>query len=145
MRREFIHSLGKVTNSKPAVLREAYRRLTGDCSACDSQDQAQVDARVAELHEHAWDLRQNSSGCPEKFGVVLFQHWKYYTDAQVETAVTGEVIVGLKENAFQPSSPIRHMTELSNILLDVPEKPTLLLHTDGGPDHRLTYRKSHYF
>ena len=80
MRREFIHSFGTVTNSKPAVLREAYRWLTGDCSACDSQDQAQVDARVAELLEHedldASDLWENSSGCPEKFGVFL-HHCKH--------------------------------------------------------------------
>lgn len=52
---------------------------------------------------------------------------------------TGDVYVGLKENAFQPSSPIRHMTELNNILTGMSEKPILLLYTDGGPDHRLTY------
>lgn len=49
---------------------------------------------------------------------------------------TGRVFVGLKENASQPSSPIRHMAELSNILTGMPEqKPILLLYTDGGPDH----------
>lgn len=30
MRREFIHSFGVATHAKPAFLREAYRRLTGD-------------------------------------------------------------------------------------------------------------------
>ena len=37
---------------------------------------------------------------------------------------TGEVIVMLKEGAFQPSCPLRHSTELSNILRDrVQHKP----------------------
>ncbi len=52
----------------------------------------------------------------------------------------GRVFVLLKENAFQPSSPRRHMAELKKILQGLaPVKPVLLLYTDGGPDHRLTY------
>lgn len=52
----------------------------------------------------------------------------------------GDVYVGLKENAFQPSSPIRHMTELNQILTSQnDDNPILLLYTDGGPDHRLAY------
>lgn len=52
----------------------------------------------------------------------------------------GRVFVVLKENAFQPSSSIRHMTELQGLLKSLGEvKPVLLLYTDGGPDHRLTY------
>ena len=51
MRREFVHSFGQVTNSKPALLREAYRRLTGDRSAASSLTEAEVDARVAEMLE----------------------------------------------------------------------------------------------
>lgn len=48
--------------------------------------------------------------------------------------------VGLKENAFQPSSPIRHMTELNQILTSQKDdNPILLLYTDGGQDHRVTY------
>ena len=34
------------------------------------------------------------------------------------------MLIGLKEGAFEPSSPLRHVTEL---------------HCDGGPDHHLTY------
>ena len=56
-----------------------------------------------------------------------------------ENFYTGDVYVGLKENAFQPSSPIPHMTELNCILSGMSEKPVLLLYTDGCPDHRLTY------
>lgn len=57
-----------------------------------------------------------------------------------ESFYTGRVFVGLKENAFHPSSPIRHMTELKGVLEAVDDcHPLLLLYTDGGPDHRLTY------
>ena len=58
-----------------------------------------------------------------------------------ETFHRGRVFVILKENAFQPSSAIRHMTELQQSLLKTlgQVKPVLLLCTDGGPDHRLTY------
>lgn len=49
------------------------------------------------------------------------------------------VFVGLKENAFQPSSPIRHVTELNSVLNSVEDtNPITLIYTDGGPDHRLT-------
>ena len=39
----------------------------------------------------------------------------------------GKVFVGLKENAFQPSSPIRHITELNGVLdsIDVPDHISL--------------------
>ena len=52
----------------------------------------------------------------------------------------GLVTVFLKEGAFEPSSPLRHMTELSNMLSsnDQLDKPMLCLYTDGGPDHRVT-------
>ena len=52
---------------------------------------------------------------------------------------SGRVFVGLKENAFQKSSPIRHATELEGILKSSVVSPVLLLYTDSGPDHRLTY------
>ena len=54
---------------------------------------------------------------------------------------TGQVFVGLKENAFQPSSPIRHVMELNHVLdiANIPKQPILLLYTEGGPDYHLTY------
>ena len=54
---------------------------------------------------------------------------------------TGQVVVGLKEGAFEPSSPARHCTELGQILSsrNLQTKPILFLYSDGGPDHRLTY------
>lgn len=52
----------------------------------------------------------------------------------------GQVCVVFKEAAFQPSSPIRHGTELSSWLTTrIANKSCLFLYTDGGPDHRLTY------
>ena len=52
----------------------------------------------------------------------------------------GDVFVGLKENSFEPSSPLRHVTEFNQILSSQSDtNPILLLYTNGGPDHRLTY------
>ncbi len=55
----------------------------------------------------------------------------------------GKVRIGLKDPIFQPSSPLRHATELYHILLDedLVNKPVLCLYTDGGPDHRCTYTR----
>ena len=53
---------------------------------------------------------------------------------------SGQVFFVLKEGALDPSSPIRHATELISSLEELgPTKPMLWLYTDGGPDHRLTY------
>lgn len=52
----------------------------------------------------------------------------------------GQVHIGLKEAAFEASSPLRHATELYSVLKHEQEgRPILFLYTDGGPDHRLTY------
>ena len=46
----------------------------------------------------------------------------------------------LKEGTFEPSSPMRHMAELCSILDGQHrDKKALLVYTDGGPDHRVTY------
>ena len=48
--------------------------------------------------------------------------------------------VGIKDCIFEPSSPIRHATELNSILnTRSSNNPILLIYSDGGPDHRLTY------
>ena len=51
------------------------------------------------------------------------------------------MVVGLKESAFEPSSPVRHCVELANVLSsrNLQSQPILFLYSDGGPDHRLTY------
>ena len=52
----------------------------------------------------------------------------------------GQIHAGVKENCFQPSSPLRHISELSKILEEgETNKEILCLYTDGGPDHRVTY------
>ena len=52
----------------------------------------------------------------------------------------GNVFVSLKDAAFEPSSPMRHMAELYSLLSSQrDQKRVLLLYTDGGPDHRVTY------
>ncbi|KAJ8375554.1 hypothetical protein SKAU_G00061340, partial [Synaphobranchus kaupii] len=263
------------TNCKAAFLREAYRRLTGDSTAADSTNEAEVDSRIARILDEEdpqliWDLRGHNQGRSEEYEVFL-QHCQNYIHTSVETAVDerrhdtiadddvvthlatalsvrdlheevckqcpdgtkvpsiqwlrlqfwprkptaktaarytgrlkvkfmvqarqfrsnhvaavergksvlaalgkrltvadhdftrlsmtpsvsllidvpdsiegsfhrGKVFVILKENAFQPSSPIRHMTELQHLLTQLgPVKPIVVLYTDGGPDHRLTY------
>ncbi len=72
MRREFVHNFGHVTNSKPAVLREAYKRLTGDRSAASSLTEEEVDARLSEMLELEdpdvlCDLRVNNPGRPQEY------------------------------------------------------------------------------
>ena len=53
---------------------------------------------------------------------------------------TGQVFIGLKDSVFEPSSPIRHATELYKILLRrMNGRSILFVYSDGGPDHRLTY------
>ena len=59
-----------------------------------------------------------------------------------ESWYNGKVYISIKDAVFQPSSPLRHMCELSCVMKkhfgsDIP--PILHLYTDGGPDHRLTY------
>ena len=53
----------------------------------------------------------------------------------------GNVIVSLKEASLEPSTPLRHATELKKILTNHsnPIKPILCIYSDGGPDHRLMY------
>ena len=50
----------------------------------------------------------------------------------------GQVTVALKDSVLQPSSPFRHATEIKELFQDH-VKPVLITHSDGGPDHRLTY------
>ena len=57
-----------------------------------------------------------------------------------ESFYRGQVYVGVKDAIFEPSSGLRHSTELSKVISQsVPDKPVLLIYTDGGPDHNLTF------
>ena len=53
---------------------------------------------------------------------------------------SGRPHVTLKDKVIQPSSPLRHATEQCKILSSYfPDSAVILLVSDGGPDHRLTY------
>ncbi|XP_071122564.1 uncharacterized protein [Mytilus edulis] len=52
----------------------------------------------------------------------------------------GKVNVTYKDSIFQASSPWRHAAEMQRNLLFAEEvSPVLMLFSDGGPDHRITY------
>ena len=62
-------------------------------------------------------------------------------DSAEESWYCGQIIVGVKESAFEPSSPFRHCAELCNVTSsqDLDSQPIHCLYSEGGPDHRLTY------
>lgn len=91
MRREFIDSFGRFTSSKPAFLREAYRRLIGDATAASTAEQDEVDKRIGKLldtedPELIWDLQVQNTGLPESYTVFL-EECQRYLESSVETAV----------------------------------------------------------
>lgn len=52
----------------------------------------------------------------------------------------GQVLVGVKDSALEPSSPLRHCTELSKVLQERQiVSPIMVFYTDGGPDHNNTF------
>ncbi|KAI8517529.1 hypothetical protein Bbelb_035460 [Branchiostoma belcheri] len=62
-------------------------------------------------------------------------------ESESDSFYRGKVYVALKDATFQPSSPIRHQTELYDVLNQAGKLglPILCQYSDGGPDHRLTY------
>lgn len=90
-RKEFSDCFGRVTNCKAAFLREAYQRLSGDCSAAETMKQSEVDERIRKVldeedPELIWDLRSGNQGRPEKYSVFL-EKCQSYISSTVETAV----------------------------------------------------------
>ena len=50
------------------------------------------------------------------------------------------MFIGLKDAAFEHSTPLRHASEIYNILQSVSfNKTVLFIYSDGGCDHRLTF------
>ena len=48
--------------------------------------------------------------------------------------------MGIKDPILEPSSPLRYSLELSKILAELNSNSAiLLLYTDGGPDHNVTF------
>ena len=61
-------------------------------------------------------------------------------DDVLESWYSGQVHIGLKEGAFERSSPLRHVSELLPLIeVQAQSRPVVFLYTDGGPDHCLTY------
>ena len=67
-------------------------------------------------------------------------------ESPLDSFFTCQVYVGNKNKVTQPSSPLCHSIELSKILFrdgcaedSVGNKSVLLVLSDGGPDHRLSY------
>ena len=67
-------------------------------------------------------------------------------DSPKDSFYRGKVFVGLKDKVTQPSSALRHVTELSQFLKSsafgddtVGTKPMYVTVSDGGPDHHITF------
>ena len=61
-------------------------------------------------------------------------------ESSQDSFYSGKPYVTLKDKVIQPSSALRHAAEQYKILsTDFPNSHVLLLVSDGGPDHRLTY------
>ena len=91
LRSEFVNSFGRVRGVKAAILREVYKRLTGDKSAASYESEEMVDKRVREMLDMEdpdliWDLRVNNEGRPEEFATFL-EECKNYIDGVAQTAV----------------------------------------------------------
>ena len=112
MRREFISSFRRVTGTKPTVLRETYRRLTGDASAASSQTEHNVDESLSEILESEdphliWDLRLNNEGRPEKYSEFL-QACKSFIDSKVEIAADERRHDNVTNDADGNTSTVSH-------------------------------------
>ena len=57
---------------------------------------------------------------------------------ELDSFYRGQVTVALKGSVLQPSSPFRHATEIKELLQDH-VKLVLMIYSNGGSDHRLTY------
>ena len=73
------------------MLREAYRRLTGDASAATNLSEAEVDERIRQMIDQEdpdliWDLRLNNSGRPEEYHDFLVKCQEFVAN-KLETAV----------------------------------------------------------
>ena len=60
-----------------------------------------------------------------------------------ESFYRGQITVSIKDATFEPSTPLRHATELKSNLralsVNTIRHPVLLLYSNGGPDHNVTF------
>ena len=74
--------------------------------------------------------------------VILLLAGSDIPDSVLESFYRGLVFVSVKDAVFQPSSPWRHSAEILKVLKSaevLDELQVLLLYTDGGPDHNITF------
>ena len=91
MKQHFIETIGKITSDKPMVLREIFRRLTGDSSADRNQYEKEISDRIREALDGEddtliWDLRINNSGRPEQY-IPFLEECQKYIESKVQIAV----------------------------------------------------------
>ena len=91
MKQHFIETIGKITSDKPMVLREIFRRLTGDSSADRNQYEKEISDRIREALDGEddtliWDLRINNSGRPEQY-IPFLEECQKYIESKVQTVV----------------------------------------------------------
>lgn len=67
-------------------------------------------------------------------------------DSPNDSFFSGQPFVSIKDKIVQPSSPYRHSTELAQLVREnysndgrSSSKPVMIILSDGGPDHRVTY------
>ena len=53
--------------------------------------------------------------------------------------LAGKAHVWLKETIFEPSNPIRHVTELFSLRKNAIPNGVEMIYTDGGPDHNISF------
>lgn len=91
MRREFIEHFGRATGVKCGVLREAYKRLTGDASQPNSLSEKEVFERIRQVLDDEdpaleWNLRLSRSGRADKYQDFL-ERCQHFVQSKVEIAV----------------------------------------------------------
>ena len=101
-------------------------------------------SRVPHIHQDAFNIELLFSLCQEN-KVRLNVIWVLREKDQLEDTMSYKLSVRLSDSINQSSSPLRHAAKLIKVLkalklkVNAALKPCLLLHTDGGPEHRVTY------
>ena len=118
MRNDFKAICGRVSNMKPAIARELYRRYVGDASAAETGSEALIDQRVqafldCEDEDIIWDLREKNAGRPEKYS-VFFEFCQKYLNSQAEVAVDDRRHDSIMHMAVSMSAPVllREITKI---------------------------------
>ena len=83
MRRDYIQTFCRVTQTKSAFLREMCKQLTGDQSASTNLAESEIDALIKQIldcedPDLIWDLRVGNAS-HEKYQIFL-QHCQQYID-----------------------------------------------------------------